>query len=211
VKSEISGANDDLFPNSSCVAFAGDRCLAFGDLAQVASEVKAAMLRGESESIIILDGRTSEPIELDFRGTIKEMLARIPKMAAGSGRLATAQTKRAPGRPRLGVISREVTLLPGQWEWLDQQPGGASGTLRRLVFAARKSDSNEAEARVAQEAVYRFMTTMAGNLPGFEEALRAFYRKNWELLEEFTRPWPSGIRIHLQRLVSKVVANLDTP
>ena len=43
---------------------------------------------------------------------------------------------RGPGRPKLGVTAREVTLLPRHWEWLAAQPavtgaGWALAALRR--------------------------------------------------------------------------------
>ena len=44
-----------------------------------------------------------------------------------------ADPPRKPGRPKLGVVAREVTLLPRHWAWLNAQPGGASVALRRLV------------------------------------------------------------------------------
>src|ERR1700739_3037247 len=48
-----------------------------------------------------------------------------------------AETAR-PGRPKLGVVAREVTLLPRHWDWLATQPGGGSVALRKLVGEARR-------------------------------------------------------------------------
>lgn len=120
---------------------------------------------------------------------------RVDKQAPG------IPQKRGAGRPKLGVISREVTLLPGHWEWLDGQPNGASAALRRLVHAAKLANQGQDQARQSQEAVYRFMTAMAGDLPGYEEALRAFYRRNLERVDELITAWPQDIRKHLKKLM----------
>ena len=106
---------------------------------------------------------------------------------------------RGPGRPKLGVVGGEVSLLPRHWDWLERQPHKASGTIRRLVEAAMRSGDDLLPRRI--EAADRFMTTMAGNLTGYEEASRALYAKDWERLSDLTRPWPPDIRIHLFRLV----------
>ena len=84
-------------------------------------------------------------------------------------------TPRGRGRPKLGVVAREVTLLPRHWDWLNSQSGGASVALRKLVEAARLAGDDKDRTRHAQEAAYRFMTALAGNLPGYEEATRALY------------------------------------
>ena len=107
------------------------------------------------------------------------------------------------GSPKLGVVAREVTLLPRHWEWLNRQPGGASATLRRLVERARKESGAADRARQAQEAAYRFMTTMAGNEPGYEEALRAFYRQDYDLFDELSRTWPQDVRDYARMLVTR--------
>ena len=88
----------------------------------------------------------------------------------------TAPAPRGPGRPKLGVVAREITLLPRHWEWLAQQTGGASVAIRKLVDEARRATATTAIASAsAQEAAYRFMSAMAGNLPHFEEAIRALF------------------------------------
>src|ERR1700679_3549712 len=61
-----------------------------------------------------------------------------------------------PGRPKLGVTAREVTLLPRHWDWLATQPGGASIALRRLVEDARSNP--KMLMRSARDSVYRFAT-----------------------------------------------------
>ena len=112
----------------------------------------------------------------------------------------TPTEPRQPGRPKLGVVAREVTLLPRHWDWLNAQPGGASVTLRKLVEEARRATAGEVRVREAREACYRFMSIMAGDAPGYEEALRALYADDRERFESFTEQWPEDVRHHARRL-----------
>jgi len=107
---------------------------------------------------------------------------------------------RGVGRPKLGVVAREVTLLPRQWEWLGRQPGGASVALRRLIDEARRVNAGRDAARAAREATYGVMTVLAGNLPGFEEAMRALFALERERFEQHISTWPEDLRAHLQEL-----------
>ena len=165
----------------SCIAFEGARRIAFGPLAAAAACVRVAMATAR-EPVLVFDAATSEPIEVDPRGD--------PAIAA----------PRPLGRPRLGVVAREVTLLPRHWSWLSSQPGGASVALRKLVEEARRTSAGPDRVRAAQEATYRFISAMAGNLPGFEEAARALYRADHAGFEATIAAWPTDIRDHAARL-----------
>jgi hypothetical protein len=173
-----------------CTAFEGARRVASGDLTTVA----LAAMPGVENGILIFDDETGEQIEVDFRGSPEEVLSR----------LKPADESRGRGRPRLGVIPREVTLLPRHWDWLGAQPGGASVALRMLVEAASRSDA--AKLRRAQEAAYRFLSAMAGNLPGFEEATRAFFAGDVGRFQELTEGWPADIRDHSRRMAGVAFA-----
>lgn len=188
-------------------AFIGNRCIASGGLAEVARKLKELERIGEQEPVLVFSDVTGRLIELDLRGTVEEVVERASLTEHRVAEEAEARLKRGPGRPKLGVISREVTLLPEQWDWLDTQPGGASAALRRLVLTAKRSSREKDQARQSQEAAYRFMTTMAGDFPGFEEALRAFYRRETNRLAEIIKAWPEDVRKHVERLVS--IANKD--
>jgi hypothetical protein len=189
-----------------CTAFAGSRRIAAGDLEQVARQTKEVLDGGEQAPVLIFDDETSEPIEVDFRGTVQDVLSRLagtrrePAQAAAAAD-PEAAGPRGPGRPKLGVIAREVTLLPRHWDWLNSQPGGASVALRKLVEEARRVSTDRDRIRRSQEASYRFMSVMAGNRPGFEEATRALFARQPERLAELIRDWPEDIRTHLLRLV----------
>jgi hypothetical protein len=147
------------------IAFEGDRCIGSGDLPSVVRAAKQTLDRRKDASILIFDGATSGLIEIDFRGPIADVLARLPGAAAPPAAMEdTGQAPpRGPGRPKLGVVAREVTLLPRHWEWLAQQTGGASVALRRLVDEARRANKDKDRIRQAQEAAYRFIAAMAEN------------------------------------------------
>jgi len=204
---EIQELPDNRYSNREkkgqrCTAFAGQRCIGSGDLLVVARKAKMVLDQGEPDPILIINDATGEWVEVDFRGTSEEVVQRLCASEIADQPASGAPLKRGVGRPKLGVISREVTLLPGHWEWLDGQPNGASAALRRLVHAAKQANRGKDQARQSQDAVYRFMTTMAGNLPGYEEALRAFYRRNLEHFDALIASWPRDIRTHLKKLIA---------
>lgn len=187
-------------PERPCIAFAGHECLAHGELLRVARAVKARVDRDPDATVLVLDAATSEIVELDLRGTPDDVEARILAAAVPDGAAPRPSAPRSPGRPKLGVVAREVTLLPRHWEWLAAQPGGASVTLRRLVENARLAGGDEQRVRRARDAAYRFMFAVAGDAPGFEEASRALYAGDGPRFLTLTEPWPLAVRDHARRL-----------
>lgn len=188
-----------------CIAFEGSTCVATGPLAEVALAVKAAVEKGVSREILVFDAVTSRPIEIDTRGTPDEVLARL---APGSEGPAPA---RSPGRPKLGVVAREVTLLPRHWDWLRAQPGGASVTLRKLVDQARRTNGGKDRMRQAQDSAYRFMSAVGGDLPQFEEATRALFAGDPVVFAALIADWPADIRRHVEKLATAVFAAVPPP
>lgn len=178
------------------IAFEGFSRIARGHLIEVAREVKNAVDRGHHAPVLIFDDQTSEQIELDLRGTLDDVIRRIAEAPQSPPETPEPSTLRGPGRPKLGVVAREVTLLPRHWEWLNGQPGGASVALRKLVEEARKSNRDKDRLRQAQESAYRFIAAIAGNLPGFEEATRSLFAKDRSRFEQFVASWPADIRQH---------------
>jgi hypothetical protein len=179
-------------------AFAGQRLLASGDPAVVAAEVRGAIHGGEDAAILVFDDETGRVVDLDLRagaGTAPE-----PPRAAGS--TPDAAPRRGRGRPALGVVAGEVTLLPRHWEWLKSQPGGASVAIRKLVDEARRATEAADTARRARDATYRFMAAIAGDQPWYEEALRALYSNRRDDFEERIRFWPADVRGHALRLAA---------
>lgn len=186
-------------PEAAYVAFEGDRCIASGDLREAARSAKAALGRHPHASILIFNAHTSAPVEVDFRGSLDDVLARIPEPPVSDEETAVA-APRGPGRPKLGVVAREITLLPRHWDWLAQQKGGASVVIRRLVDDARRNGEGGDRIRLAQEAAYRFMSTMAGNRPRYEEAIRALFAGDAPRFEKLIAEWPADVRDHAARL-----------
>lgn len=194
----------------TCTAFNGVKRIASGNLPEVALKAKAALDRSKFAQVLIFDDLTSELIDLDFRGTPAQVLQRIREPEAqsppASESAATAETARGPGRPKLGVVAREVTLLPRHWDWLAAQPGGASVALRKLVEHARHANQGRDRLRRAQEAAYRFLSAMAGNEPGFEEAIRALFAGKRAGFDEIVEPWPPDVREHARKLAAVAFA-----
>jgi len=177
-------------------AFVGTKLLASGSLREVLASLKSRFDRDRGTLFLIFDDQTGKQVDFDLRGTPDEVLARYD-----SPRLRTG-----PGRPKLGVVPREVSLLPRHWEWLELQPSGASAAIRKLVDEARKRDPGEQQKRLAIEAAGRFLSAMAGDFPGYEEASRALYARDWNRLDDLIRRWPHDVRGHVQRLVRPEIA-----
>ncbi len=186
------------------IAFNRTKCIAMGTPLEVAAKAKAWVARHAQPSLLIFDATTSQPVELDLRGTRAAVLARLPipaPAAAARPGERTPTDARRPGRPRLGVVAREVTLMPRHWEWLAGQSGGASVALRKLVEQASRSSQRADALRAACESAYRFMSAMAGDEPGFEEAARALFHGNIEAASQHMAPWPADVRKHAVRLL----------
>jgi len=168
-------------------AFGGGTLIASGELATVLPLLKRWADAAAGEEPIVFDDATGRQVDFDLRGTVAAVLARVVP-------------PRGPGRPKLGVVAREVTLLPRHWDWLNAQPGGASVALRKLVEQARRAGGDAERARAARDAAYHFMSVMAGNLSGFEEASRALFADDRRRMAGLIAGWPDDIRDHVVRL-----------
>jgi hypothetical protein len=189
-------------PALRCTAFAGPRRIASGELRHVALKAKQAFDAGKT--VLVFEDASGGIVELPLELPAGELLRRLAEPAPAEGHAPPAP--RGPGRPRLGVVAREVTLLPRHWEWLAAQPGGASVALRRLVEGARKvaadADGPRDRRRAAQEAAYRFMQALAGNERGYEDAARALFAGDIGAFEEHTATWPEDVREHAALLAA---------
>jgi uncharacterized protein len=169
-------------------AFQELRKIAIGTLPQVAVSVKDL----PQGAYLVFNDATGRQVDLDTRGTPDEVSGRYSE--------EPSPEPRGRGRPRLGVIAREVTLLPRHWDWLNSQPGGASVALRKLVEEARRTSGDRDRVRAAQESAYRFMSAIAGNLPGFEEATRALFAYDRRRFGELIASWPEDVRDYAIKL-----------
>jgi uncharacterized protein len=193
-------AVDQIGISSSCTAFDHESRVGSGSYIQVAIALKEHLRNNAEASVLIFDDNSGKQIDFDLRGTDQEIENRVRKQFS----LAKEGAPRPVGRPKLGVVSREVTLMPHHWEWLAEQPGGASVVLRRLVEDARRSGPAEkALRRKVQERTYHFMSAMAGNLTNFEEASRALFADNVRVLKQLIADWPTDVRKHVIRLATR--------
>ncbi len=202
---------------SSYTCFDGFRRVATGDLLTVAPMLQRAHADPTPGPVLLFDDTTGRTLDIDTRGSEEQLLARLagvlaaePGTRSGRGRPAVpadpdtptphevAGGPRGRGRPKLGVVAREVTLLPRHWDWLATQRGGASVALRKLVEQARRADTDDTGAR--HERAYHFMSALAGDLPGFEEAIRALFANDRPRLEALLAHWPADVRAHALRL-----------
>ncbi|HIC82713.1 MAG TPA: DUF2239 family protein [Kiloniellaceae bacterium] len=183
-------------------AFEGFTRLAAGSLAEVTLAVKAAEEQGVKVPLLVFDDTSGRVVDVDTRGDAEAIIARLSSPSGASGKPpADSSPRRRPrGRPKLGVVAGEVTLLPRHWDWLRSQPGGASASLRRLIEAARKGES--AEPRRAREAAYCFMTALAGDLPGFEDAIRALFAGDRARFAGLIEGWPVDVRDQCRRMTA---------
>ena len=175
-------------------AFLGHRRLAHGDIRTVAAAVEIA----PQEPLLIFDDATGRPVDLDMRGGVEAAVAEY--LARTSTPEAAPPRRPGRGRPKLGVMAREVTLLPRHWDWLSRQPGGASATLRRLVEEARRCGAAAERAREALEALYRVMSALAGDVSGFEEASRALFAHDDAAFDHIVAAWPADVADYVMRL-----------
>lgn len=199
----------------SVTAFRGHARLAHGILADVAKVAFAAVQEdlvsrkpSSDHTVLIFDDGTGRVIDLEMRGGERAMMAslkvrgllEVPSSDTPNVSDETP-TPRGRGRPKLGVVPREVTLLPRHWEWLALQPGGASVALRKLVDAARKTQAESDHQRMRREAAYAVMSALGGDLPHFEEASRALFRGDHDGLTAAMRRWPVDIATYVQQLL----------
>lgn len=187
----------------SLIVFQGTKRIATGPLAEIAPS-----LRDAGDGLLALDTRTGRIVDLDLSGSASDIAERYAPPPA------EAEAPRGRGRPKLGVTAREVTLLPRQWEWLATQPGGTSAALRRLIDAARRVSEGEDRRRAAQDATYHAMQALAGDLPGYEEALRALFAADAAGFAERTAPWPEDLRDFFSDLAARALsaaAGTDIP
>jgi len=164
-------------------AFHRFRRIAAGTIPQVAVSIKDYPAGGE---VLVFNDSSGRQIDLNTNGTEEQIRERYPN--------SEVVEPKGRGRPRLGVVAREVTLLPRHWDWLSMQPGGASVALRKLVDEARRTSGDKDRTRAAQEAAYQFISSIAGNLPGFEEATRALFAHDRRRFGALIADWPEDVR-----------------
>lgn len=186
-------------PTPQLTAFAGTCKVATGPLQTIAHTLKELVTRDPDAQILIFDDVSGSQVDLNLHGSLADVLQRLPRAPAPQQGLPA----RAPGRPKLGVVAREITLLPRHWEWLATQPGGASVALRKLVELAQRGNKAHDEQRQAREAAYKVMQALAGDAPGFEEASRALFAGKQPAFVACVQAWPADVREHVLQLAQR--------
>lgn len=181
-------------------AFEGNNLLGRGSLSEVVLKIKKRLGKTENSAVLIFNDATGKTMDFNFRGSERDVLKRLELYVSDE----SPKENSGPGRPKLGVVSREVSLLPRHWEWLANQTGGASATLRHLVEEAKKKAAGTSSVKQAQERTYRFMSTIAGDLTGYEEALRALYKKDKKGFLARIHDWPRDVRDHAREIAKPV-------
>ena len=198
----MNSSPDPYRVDTRCTAFLDDRRIAAGELRHVALRAQLALEAQPQGQLLIFDDADARLIDVDLRGSAAEIVQQLNRGEVPTASEAQAPVKRGRGRPKLGVVAREVTLLPRHWQWLNAQPGGASVALRKLVDAARREHAAGDLRRAAQERAYRFLSAMGGDRPGFEEATRALFARDSAAFEARIAAWPDDVREHATMLAA---------
>lgn len=187
--------------SQSYTAFDGHKLLTQGPLEDVVLKLKRHLKSNPNSSPLVFSDSSGKQMDFDMHGTEKEVLQKLHIYRGTDGAPTLNQ---GPGRPKLGVVAREISLLPRHWEWLSTQSGGASATLRRLVDETKKTSFGKDLVKQAQERTYKYMSAIAGDLPNYEEALRALYKKDKALFKTQISDWPSDIKEYAKTLSIEV-------
>lgn len=177
---------DDI---TTYIAFAGSRRVGEGRVEDILPILAQRFEKDCGDTTLVFDVQTGRSVDFDLRAPLDEILSRYG-----------VTTEKAPrGRPRLGVVSREISLLPRHWDWLDQQPNGISAALRRLVERAMKNQPGKDRARQIRAATSQILTAIAGNRPHYEEVCRALFNGDAAVFNRLTARWPKDIAHFAQR------------
>ena len=193
-------------PSLRCTAFSGNYRIASGELRHVALKAKQAFDAHPERPVLVFDDADARTLELPLELPPADLLAWLSRPQRLGEATAEPERPRRPGRPKLGVVPREVTLLPRHWDWLARQPGGASVALRKLVQSAMRDGGSAEAQRRATEAAYRFMSIVCGDLPQYEEVSRALFAGDLARVEALAADWPTDLTAHLRTLLSQIDA-----
>lgn len=196
------------YPNTY-TSFMGHRRIASGPMLVNVLAVKKVLESRVTDPVLIFDDVTGRFVDVNTQGTDEELAQRYAPVDVSEAEVEQIEEEapRGRGRPKLGVVPREVTLLPRHWDWLATQPGGASVALRKLVEEARRASAAKDQRRQAQERTYNFMTALGGDLPGFEEAMRALFADELERFKSLLAAWPDDVREHAIELAQNADAS----
>lgn len=166
-------------------AFIGYQQLISDQLLNVALMIKQ---QGDiSTPVLIFNDQTGQQIDVNIIGSELDLRQRYGE----------PEVVKKVGRPKLGVISREITLQQKHWDWLDQQNSSASAVIRKLIDQELNNPLSESNKMMAKQALDRFMTAMSGNISHYEEATRALYRDDQQSFVALIENCPEDIKTYL--------------
>ncbi|RZG86913.1 DUF2239 family protein [Acinetobacter venetianus] len=171
--------------STTYTAFSGDHYLASGEMMELILKIK--QLQETTENILIFNDQTGRQTDFDYTGSEQEIRERY----------AEPEPTKKVGRPKLGVISREITLQKKHWDWLDQQSASASAIIRKLIDKELDDPNSESNKMLAKQATDRFMLAMLGNMPNYEEATRALYQGDREVFLKMIQDYPKDLKKYL--------------
>ena len=197
---------------SQITAFEVEKIFCSGPKIEVILAMKNELSKSPNKRFLCFEDTSGQQIDFDISGTKEEIIQRLSTHTITAPEPISADENKAIdkklGRPKLGVVPKEVTLLPRHWLWLGAQSGGASATIRRLVEQASKANSGENKRKKCQESAYRFLSAVAGNYPNYEEVLRAIFRDDEKMISNLTSEWPKDIVTYAQKLFSNSQTNI---
>ncbi|MES2802482.1 MAG: DUF2239 family protein [Bdellovibrionota bacterium] len=172
--------------------FAGFKIISQGNIEEVAIATKKYLKKEDDVRLLIFSDLSGKQMDLDLSGADKDVIDRLSVYKAAEASVSVS----GPGRPKIGVKPREVSLLPLHWEWLSTQSGGASATIRRLVDEKMKAPTPKDKIKQTQESVYTFLNSIAGDLTNFEDAIRFLYRQDEAKFKDAIADWPKDLKKH---------------
>lgn len=165
-------------------AFRGDTRIITDSLFNVA----LALQKQSEMNVLVFNDQTGQQIDLDLSGSEDDLKQRYTEV----------EYVKKVGRPKLGVISREITLQQKHWNWLDQQSSSASAVIRKLIDKELNDPSSESNIMLAKQAIDHFMLAMLGNMPNYEEATRALYQGNKSHFLALIHNYPKDLKVYLE-------------
>lgn len=190
-----------------CTAFNSHSQFISGSVQEVALAIKKSFLSDGPDDILVFNNDNGTIVELELQGSLDDVFARYQVKPLPV--LTITEPVRKPGRPKLGVVGHEVTLLPRHWEWLRSQPGGASVALRKLVDQGRRDNREVDQTRSSRHAASAFMNVIAGNMEGFEEANRALYANDARRFNFEIELWPEDIKAYINTLATNAFTTIS--
>ena len=193
----------DVATKDTFSAYGPTSCIGQGELTDVALAAHRFLRTHPDQSALILQDSTCQIIDLDLSGDEALLERKANHYPIRS---------QAPVPDSKDPITGEITLLPRHWQWLAEQGGNASATLRRLIDEARRDPKQKAdnECRRRQQLTYRFCQALCGDFQGYEDALRALYAADKDSFKTHISTWPADFALRAEALAEPIWATVPS-